>query len=158
MKLLIVAILIFASTARAQNGQTKIDWPRYQDTAVDLMQKYLRINTSNPPGNEIEAAKWFKTIFDENGIQNEIFEYKPGRANIIARIKGDGSKKPIILLSHTDVVTADASSWSVDPFSGEIRQGSIYGRGAIDMKSVGLVQLMTMLIAKQQNIPLSRDL
>jgi len=157
-KPLVILVLLFATTAQAQNGQTKIDWPRYQDTAVDLMQKYLRINTSNPPGNEIEAAKWFKAMFDQNGIQNEIFEYKPGRANIIARIKGSGSKRPIILLSHTDVVTADASAWEVEPFSGEIRQGAIYGRGAIDMKSVGLVQLMTMLIVKQQNIPLSRDL
>ncbi|PYS69886.1 MAG: hypothetical protein DMF69_15435 [Acidobacteria bacterium] len=154
-KLLVIVLLLLASTAHAQ---TRIDWPRYQDSAVDLMQKYLRINTSNPPGNEIEAAKWFKAIFDQNGIQNEIFEYAPGRANIIARIKGNGSKRPIILLSHTDVVTADASAWEADPFSGEIRQGTIFGRGAIDMKSVGLVQLMTMLIVKQQNIPLSRDL
>lgn len=121
------------------------------------MQKFLRINTSNPPGNEIEAAKWLKSIFDQNGIESEIFEYKPGRANIIARIKGNGSKRPIILLNHTDVVTADPSAWEVDPFSGEIKQGAIYGRGALDMKSLGLVQLMAMIILKQQKITLSRD-
>jgi acetylornithine deacetylase/succinyl-diaminopimelate desuccinylase-like protein len=155
--LTLFCLLIFTTAANAQNGQQRIDWPHYQDMAVDLMQKYLRINTSNPPGNESEAAKWFKSIFDQNGIQNEIFEYKPSRANIIARLKGTGSKRPIILLSHMDVVTADASAWEVDPFSAEIRQGSIYGRGALDMKSVGLIQLMTMLILKQQNVPLSRD-
>jgi acetylornithine deacetylase/succinyl-diaminopimelate desuccinylase-like protein len=88
---------------------------------------------------------------------NEIFEYKPTRANIIARLKGNGTKKPIILLSHMDVVTADPSAWEVDPFSAEIRKGSIYGRGALDMKSEGLLHLMTMLILKQQNIQLSRD-
>jgi len=153
----ISCLLLSAAVANAQNGQPKIDWPHYQDMAVDLMQKYLRINTSNPPGNEIETAKFFKSLFDENGIPNEIFEYKPTRANIIARLKGNGTKKPIILLSHMDVVTADPSAWEVDPFSAEIRKGSIYGRGALDMKSEGLLHLMTMLILKQQNIQLSRD-
>ena len=155
--LLIATVFLLSSSIYAQNGQTKIDWPRYQDMAVGLMQKYLRINTSNPPGNEIEAARWFKSIFDQYGIQNEIFEYKPGRANIIARLKGNGSKRPIILLSHSDVVTADPAAWDMDPFSGEIRDGAIYGRGAGDMKSEGLLHLMTMIILKQQNVSLSRD-
>jgi len=155
--LLVSAIVLLSSVVSAQNSEPKIDWPHYQDMAVDLMQKYLRINTSNPPGNEIETAKWLKALFDQNGIQNEIFEYKPMRANIIARLKGNGSKRPIILLSHMDVVTADASAWVIDPFSGEIKDGSIFGRGALDMKSTALVQLMTMLILKQQNVPLSRD-
>jgi len=155
--ILMVLFLLSSHTAIAQDGNRNIDWPHYQDTAVDLMQKYLRINTSNPPGNEIQAARWFKSLFDQNDIQNEIFEYKPGRANIIARLKGDGSKRPIILLSHMDVVTADAAAWEVDPFSAEIKQGSIYGRGALDMKNEGLLHLMTMLILKQQNVSLSRD-
>jgi len=76
---------LFLSVARAQDSN-RIDWPRYEDMAVDLMQQYLRVNTSNPPGNEIEAAKFLKKIFDRYGIENEIFEFKPGRANIIARI------------------------------------------------------------------------
>ena len=155
--LAVALVLLLTPIADSQNSQPKIDWLHYQDMAVDLMQKYLRINTSNPPGNEIETAKWLKSIFDQNGIENEIFEYKPTRANIIARLKGNGSKRPIILLSHMDVVTAEASAWEVDPFSAEIRQGAIYGRGALDMKSEGLIQLMTMLILKQQNVSLSRD-
>src|SRR6185295_6459940 len=113
----LLVLLLFFSATYAQNGQPKIDWPHYQDNAVDLMQKYLRINTSNPPGNEIETAKFFKALFDQNGIPNEVFEYKPTRANIIARLKGNGSKRPLILLSHMDVVTADPNSWEVDPFS-----------------------------------------
>jgi acetylornithine deacetylase/succinyl-diaminopimelate desuccinylase-like protein len=143
------------SVARAQNGG--IDWTRYQDMAVDLMQQYLRVNTSNPPGNEIEAARFFKKIFDQHGIENEIFEYKPGRANIIARLKGNGSKRPIILLSHTDVVTAEPASWEVDPFAGVIKNGSIWGRGALDMKGEGLFHLMTMILLKQEGASLSRD-
>jgi acetylornithine deacetylase/succinyl-diaminopimelate desuccinylase-like protein len=139
-----------------QNGSS-IDWNRYQDMAVDLMQQYLRVNTSNPPGNEIEAAKFLKKVFDQHGIENEIFEYKPGRANIIARIKGNGSKRPIILLSHTDVVTAEPAAWAVDPFSGIIKDGYIWGRGALDMKGEGLFHLMTMILLKNEGPPLSRD-
>src|SRR5260370_19881275 len=77
-----------------------IDWKSYQEMAVDLMQQYLRVNTSNPPGNEIAAAQFLKSILDREGVQSEIFEYTPGRANIIARIKGNGSKRPIVLLNH----------------------------------------------------------
>ena len=150
-----LTIVVLNGVARAQNGG--IDWPRYQDMAVELMQQYLRINTSNPPGNEIEAARFFKKIFDQHGIENEIFEYKPGRANIIARLKGNGSKRPIILLSHTDVVTAEPAAWEVDPFSGVIKNDAIWGRGALDMKSEGLLHLMTMILLKQEGASLSRD-
>ena len=151
-----LSLVLLSVVGRAQNG-SKIDWPRYQDMAVELMQQYLRVNTSNPPGNEIEAARFFKKIFDQHGIENEIFEYKPGRANIIARLKGNGSKRPIILLSHTDVVTAEPASWQVDPFSGVIKNGSIWGRGALDMKGEGLFHLMTMIMLKQEGATLSRD-
>jgi acetylornithine deacetylase/succinyl-diaminopimelate desuccinylase-like protein len=149
-----LGLCFLAGTARGQNG---INWPQYQDMAVDLMQQYLRINTSNPPGNEIEAARFLKKIFDQHGIENEIFEYKPGRANIIARLKGNGSKRPIILLSHTDVVTAEPASWEVDPFAGIIKNNSIYGRGALDMKGEGLLHLMTMILLKREGPPLARD-
>ena len=153
------AFLILPLFAAVSNAQTtsRINWPTYQDLAVDLMRQYLRIDTSNPPGNEIEAAKFFKAIFDKEGIQSEVFEYKPGRANIIARLKGNGSKRPIILLNHTDVVTADPSAWRVNPFSAEIVDGSIYGRGALDMKGEGLLQLMTMIILAREKAALSRD-
>ncbi|MGH9967401.1 MAG: M20/M25/M40 family metallo-hydrolase [Pyrinomonadaceae bacterium] len=161
--LVITTFMLALSSFRFEtlsNAQTvdKINWPGFQDMAVDLMRQYLRINTSNPPGNEIEAAKFFKAIFDKEGIQNEIFEYKPGRANIIARLKGNGSKRPIILLSHMDVVTADTAAWRVDPFLAEIKEGSIYGRGALDMKGEGLLHLMTMIILARERPALSRDI
>jgi len=153
--LLAALVLALPTSARAQNGA--IDWPRYQDMAVDLMQQYLRVNTSNPPGNEIETAKFLKKIFDQYGIENEIFEFKPSRANIIARLKGNGSKRPIILLSHMDVVTAEPASWEVDPFAAVIKNGAIYGRGALDMKGEGLLHLMTMILLKREGPALSRD-
>ena len=154
---MVIAALVICVVCGVGNAQNSIDWPRYQDMAVDLMQQYLRINTSNPPGNEIQTARFLKKIFDQYGIENEIFEYKPGRANIIARIKGNGSKRPIILLSHMDVVTAEPASWEVDPFSGVIKNNSIYGRGALDMKGEGLLHLMTMILIKREGPPLSRD-
>jgi acetylornithine deacetylase/succinyl-diaminopimelate desuccinylase-like protein len=125
--------------------------------AVELMQQYLRVNTSNPPGNEMAAAQFLKSVLDREGVQSQIFEYTPGRANIIARIKGDGSKRPLVLLSHMDVVTADASKWRVDPFAGQIVDRSIYGRGALDMKSEGLLQLMAMIIIAREKPHLTRD-
>ena len=152
-----VVVLAFLPILTHAQDTGRIDWPRYQDMAVELMQQYLRINTSNPPGNEIEAAKFLKRVFDQHGIENEIFEYKPGRANIIARIKGNGSKRPIILLSHTDVVTAEPGAWEVDPFSAVIKNDSIYGRGALDMKGEGLLHLMTMILLKREGPTLSRD-
>ncbi|MFL6212006.1 MAG: M20/M25/M40 family metallo-hydrolase [Pyrinomonadaceae bacterium] len=155
----IIAALCLLSAATVVHAQTPaaINWSPYQDMAVDLMRQYLRVNTSNPPGHEIEAARFCKAIFDREGIQSEIFEYQPGRANIIARLKGDGSKRPIILLSHMDVVTADPASWRVNPFSAEIIDGSIYGRGALDMKSEGLLHLMTMIILAREKPKLARD-
>ena len=153
--LFLSSVVFKAPSVHAQTA--RINWPAYQDLALDLMRQYLRINTSNPPGNEIEAAKFFKTVLDKEGIQNEIFEYKPGRANIIARLKGNGSKRPIILLNHTDVVTVDPSAWRVNPFTADIVDGSIYGRGALDMKGEGLLQLMTMIILAREKPSLSRD-
>ena len=144
------------SPLRGQSGDD-VDWPQYQDMAVTLMQEYLRINTSNPPGNEMAAARFLKSVLDRFDIPNEIFEFTPGRANIIARIKGNGTERPIILLSHMDVVTADAANWRVDPFSAEIVNGVIYGRGALDMKSEGLLELMTMIVLAREKLELSRD-
>ena len=155
---LIVLVVIFwfgQAPIKAQTQST--NWPQYQDMAVDLMRQYLRINTSNPPGNEIEGARFFKSIFDKYGIESEIFEYKRGRANIIARLKGNGSKRPIVLLNHMDVVTVDPAAWRVDPFSAEIVDGAIYGRGALDMKGEGLLQLMTMLVLARELPNRSRD-
>jgi acetylornithine deacetylase/succinyl-diaminopimelate desuccinylase-like protein len=155
----VLGVLAFSSGSElwAQTSTDKINWLGYQDMAVDIMRQYLRIDTSNPPGNEIKAARFFKSVLDKHGIQNQIFEYKPGRANIIARLKGNGSKRPIILLNHTDVVTADPSAWRVDPFSAEIIDGSIYGRGALDMKGQALLQLMTMIVLAREKPRLSRD-
>jgi acetylornithine deacetylase/succinyl-diaminopimelate desuccinylase-like protein len=137
---------------------------QYSDLAVQWMQEYLRIDTTNPPGKEMRAAAFFKKIFDQEGIENRVFEYAPGRADLWARIprsdRGPGSegKRPIILLNHTDVVTSDAAHWRVPPFSGEIKDGYVWGRGAQDMKDEGLAQLVAMVMLKREKVELDRDL
>ena len=133
---------------------------QYSDLAVEWLQQYLRINTTNPPGNEIQAANFFKKILDDEGIANRIFEYQPGHADLWARIPHTTAtaKRAIILLNHMDVVTSDPSHWKVPPFSGQMLDGSIYGRGAQDMKNEGIAQLMVMVMAKRENAALDRDL
>ena len=157
--LLITCILPATNAQTAQDGHLRsIDWEHYQAQAVRLLQDYLRIDTSNPPGNELAAAEFFHRLFDQAGIPNKVYPYAPGRANILARLKGDGSLRPMILLNHTDVVQTDPSTWRVPPFSGDIVNGEIYGRGAVDMKEEGLIQAMVLIIAAREHLPIQRDL
>lgn len=132
---------------------------QYSDLAVDWMQQYLRIDTTNPPGNEMKGAQFFKKILDQEGIENQVFEYQPGRADLWAVVPHTTAqpKRPIVFLNHMDVVTSDASHWKVPPFSGEIVNGSMYGRGAQDMKEEGLAQLVVLVMLKREKIALDRD-
>ena len=151
---------VFSATAQTpiQEHMGAIPWDRYEDQAVRLLQGYLQIDTSNPPGNELAAAEFFHRLFEEAGIINTLYMPAPGRANIYASLKGDGSLRPLILLNHMDVVRAEPKNWKVPPFSGEIVDGEIYGRGALDMKDEGLLQAMVMLIAAREHLALRRDL
>jgi len=132
---------------------------QYSDLAVTWLQEYLRIDTTNPPGNEMRAVTFYKKILDQEGIENRVFEYAPGRGDLWARLPHTTAeaKRPIILLNHTDVVTSDASHWKLPPFSGEIKDGYLWGRGAQDMKDEGLAQLVVMVMLKRERLPLDRD-
>ena len=143
------------STANIPSDRQK----QYSDLAVQWEEEYLRIDTTNPPGNEARSAAFFKKIFDQEGIENQQFDYAPGRADIWARIPHTTPKaeRPIILLNHMDVVTSDASHWRVPPFRAEVVDGAIYGRGAQDMKSEGLAQLVVMVMLKREKVPVDRD-
>lgn len=138
----------------------------YADLAITWMQDYLRIDTTNPPGNERKTVAFFKKILDQEGIENRAFEYTPGRGDLWARIPRTSSgaaaetkenPRPIVLLNHMDVVTSDASHWKVPPFSGEIKDGYLWGRGAQDMKDEGLAQLLVMVMLKREKVSLNRD-
>lgn len=132
---------------------------QYSDLAVTWMQEYLRIDTTNPPGHEMRAVDFYKKILDQEGIENRAFEYTPGRGDLWARLPHTSAqaKRPIILLNHMDVVTSDAEHWKVPPFSGEIKDGWIWGRGAQDMKDEGLAQLVVMVMLKREKVELDRD-
>ena len=133
---------------------------QYSDLAVTWMQQYLRIDTTNPPGNEMKAAAFYKNILDQEGIENRVFEYTPGRGDLWARLPHTTpqAQRPLVLLNHMDVVTSDAAHWKVPPFSGEIKDGWLWGRGAQDMKDEGLAQLVVMVMLKREKIPLDRDI
>ncbi|HSB03565.1 MAG TPA: M20/M25/M40 family metallo-hydrolase [Thermodesulfobacteriota bacterium] len=135
-----------------------MDWDQLHNEALQYLQDYLRIETVNPPGNEIEGATFFKKIFERESIHSQVFEPSPGRGNILATLEGDGSKKPILLLSHMDVVPVEKERWEVDPFSGTLKEGYLYGRGTLDNKSMGIVEMMVLLILKREKVPLKRDI
>jgi acetylornithine deacetylase/succinyl-diaminopimelate desuccinylase-like protein len=135
-----------------------MNWNQLLDEAIKHLQEYLRIETINPPGNEVEGARFFKKIFDAESIPCELFEPSPGRGNLLATLKGNGEKRPILLLNHMDVVPVEKESWDVDPFAGIIKDGMIYGRGTLDDKSMGIVEMMALLILKRERVPLKRDI
>ena len=115
------------------------------------------MDTSNPPGNEARAAEWYGKIFDAEGIPYETAESAPGRSNLVARLKGTGSEPALILLNHTDVVPVSREFWTVDPFGGVQRDGYIWGRGAEDMKSLGVAELLVFLELHREHVALRRD-
>jgi acetylornithine deacetylase/succinyl-diaminopimelate desuccinylase-like protein len=135
-----------------------MDWDQLLKEAIHHLQKYLRIDTVNPPGNEMEGARFFKNIFDAESIPCQIFEPSPGRGNLLATLKGNGKKRPILLLNHMDVVPVERERWSFDPFAGIIQDGYLYGRGAIDDKSMGIIEMMALFILKREKVPLEKDI
>jgi len=144
--------MMLVLVSAAHGADAAFDWKSLEDRAVSWLSRYIQIDTTNPPGNEIKAARFFKEIFDREGIDAHIIESAPGRGNIYAKLRGDGSKKAVLLLNHMDVVPADAKLWKEPPFSGGIKEGAIWGRGAIDNKGGGIIALMTLLALKHQKL------
>lgn len=137
---------------------SQIPWSKYGDEAVSLLQNYIKLTTTNPPGNETIGARYLKSILDDHHIHSELVWLDSSRANLIAVLKGKGIQKPILLLNHIDVVDVEKEQWSVDPFSGIVKDGYIWGRGALDMKSTAITQLMALLVIKRLGLNLDRDL
>jgi acetylornithine deacetylase/succinyl-diaminopimelate desuccinylase-like protein len=134
------------------------DWHAVGEEAIELLRAYLAIDTTNPPGNEAAGARFLADTLARAGIDSQTVESGPGRANLVARVRGDGSLGAIVLHHHIDVVYADRRFWTIDPFGGEIRDGFVYGRGAIDMKSTGILQLAAVLALRRAGARLKRDL
>ncbi len=135
-----------------------MNWDALGRETVDLCREYLALDTTNPPGNETAGARFLERVLGRDGIASEIAESAPGRGNLVARLRGDGSEGGVVLHHHIDVVYADRRYWTVDPFGGVIQDGFLYGRGAIDMKSTGILHLAAMLALKRAGVRLTRDL
>ncbi len=135
-----------------------IDWNAVHAEALDILRQYIRIDTSNPPGNERPAARFLGSLLEADGIETRYFETAPNREILYAVIPGDGSKRPFMLCNHTDVVPVETEYWTVPAFEGVEQGGRLYGRGAVDMKGFGVMQLMAALLVKRLGLPLKRDL
>ncbi|MFN2636669.1 MAG: M20/M25/M40 family metallo-hydrolase [Gemmatimonadaceae bacterium] len=127
----------------------RLDWKDAKSETVSLLQSLIRFDTTNPPGNELPLAQFLDALFRKEGIETTLIEPDRNRAALVARIKGDGSKRPVILLAHMDVVGVEKASWSHDPFAGDISDGYVYGRGAIDDKGMLAANVMTMLLVQR---------
>jgi acetylornithine deacetylase/succinyl-diaminopimelate desuccinylase-like protein len=149
-----LAIVLAAAAAGAQSAP---DWKAVEAEAIRTIQSYVRIDTSNPPGDVTKAADFLAAILEKEGVPVTRYESGPGRSIVLARLKGSGSAKPLVLLNHMDVVPTDATRWRHAPFAAEIADGNIWGRGTMDMKGLGVVQLMAFLTLKRQSVPLNRD-
>ena len=152
-----LGLLIASPATRAASPQAAPDWKATEAEAIRTIQSYVRINTSNPPGDVAKAADFLTSILEREGIPVKRYESGPGRVIVVARLKGTGPAKPLLLLHHMDVVPTDPARWTHDPFGAEIADGKIWGRGAIDMKGLGVVQLMAFVTLKRQHVPLARD-
>ena len=136
---------------------TALNWKAITAEAVHHLQALLRIDTTNPPGNELAAVEYLAGVLRVEGIDPIVLESAPQRGNVIARLKGDGSLPPLLLYNHLDVVPAEPQHWTHPPFGGDVADGFVWGRGALDMKNVTAMQLMTVLLLKRNHVPLHRD-
>jgi acetylornithine deacetylase/succinyl-diaminopimelate desuccinylase-like protein len=150
--------VVLISPIHGGTADSVFSWKTLEEEAASMLSRYVQVDTTNPPGNEIKAARFLKEIFDREGIEAKIIESAPGRGSIYARLRGDGSKKAIVLLNHMDVVPAEAKLWKEPPFSGMIKDGFIWGRGALDDKGPAIMELAAMLAIKRQTIPLKADI
>src|SRR5688572_15327655 len=150
---------LLSGTAPA--GAQSVDWTAVSRETLAHLQRMIRINTVNPPGNELGVAQYLDSTLKAAGIETHLFQPAPGRAAFVARLRGDGTRRPVIIMGHMDVVGVERAKWSVDPFAAEVKDGYLYGRGAIDDKGMLAANLQTMLLLKRYVIDaggkLSRD-
>ena len=124
---------------------------------TELLRTLIRINTTNPPGNETASANYIAQYLGKEGFKTEVIESTSGRGSVVTRLKGTGEKPSLLLLSHLDVVAANAKEWSIDPFAGEVKDGYVYGRGAYDMKSMTAIEIMVIKLLNKNHIILKGD-
>src|SRR5262245_16730945 len=135
-----------------------LDWREVTEEAVTLLRGLLRIDTTNPPGNETPAAEFLGDYLRREGLEFKLLPSREGRANLVCRLRGDGSAGgPLLLNAHTDVVPARAEAWQRGPFSGDLHEGFLWGRGAIDMKHMAAMSAVVVARLKRSGVVLRRD-
>jgi len=152
-----VVLCLLPALAAAQNPYL-VDWEEAGEEAIGYMVDLVRINSSNPPGNETKVANYVRDVLAREGIASEMYALDPDRANLVARIRGNGSKRPILIMGHTDVVGVQADKWSEDPFGAARKDGYIWGRGTLDDKDNVTASIMVMLLLKRLDVELDRDI
>jgi acetylornithine deacetylase/succinyl-diaminopimelate desuccinylase-like protein len=151
-------LCLFAFTLLAHAAEIpKLDWPAIEKETMEHFQALVRIDTADPPGNEKPAVDYLKTVLEKDGYEVKIFARDPKRPNLVTRLKGNGSKRPLLIMGHTDVVGVQPEKWTYPPFSATRNGGYVYGRGTVDDKDNLVTALMTMLLLKRNNIKLDRD-
>src|SRR5436309_5133140 len=153
LRVLIVSTLVSTSALAQQSP----DFTAAQTESVKFLGDLVKIDTSNPPGNETSAAEYIKGVLAAEGISAQIFESAPGRGNLVARLKGNGKKKPLLLMGHLDVVGVERDKWTVDPFAAIVKEGYLYGRGSHDDKGMDAANLEVFLLLHRLKVPLDRD-
>ncbi len=149
--------MLLAFSVPAAFAQKPIDWKAVNAETFNYFTSLIKINTSNPPGNETLAAKYLQGILEREGIPTKLVGANPNRLSLIATLKGNGTKKPILVMGHTDVVGVQREKWTHDPFGAELIDGYIWGRGTIDDKDLVVGSLMTILLLKRSGVKLDRD-
>jgi acetylornithine deacetylase/succinyl-diaminopimelate desuccinylase-like protein len=150
---LAAAVLAIASTA----AQPQPDWTAIDAETMQHFQALLRFDTTDPPGNEKPAADYVRQVLEKEGIPAQVFALEPHRPNVVARLKGSGAKRPLLIMAHTDTVNVDPKKWTHPPFAAVRDGGHVYGRGTVDDKDNVAAALMIMLTLKRRNVPLDRD-
>ena len=157
MKMVSGLLLFLCSLASLAADEYLVDWDDVALQSASQLTSLIQIDTSNPPGNETAVAKYLQAVLGTEDIPSELYALEPERANLVARINGNGSKQPLLIMGHTDVVGVQREQWSEDPFSGVIRDGFIYGRGSLDDKDNVTAGLIVMMLLKRFEVPLDRD-
>jgi acetylornithine deacetylase/succinyl-diaminopimelate desuccinylase-like protein len=157
LSLLAVALCIGSAHAQQSSQQPGLDWASIDEETLLHFQTILRIDTSDPPGVEKPLSDYLVSVLQAEGIEVEVFSLEANRPNVVARLRGNGSKRPLLLMAHQDVVNVDPEKWVHPPFRANREGGWIYGRGTVDDKDNVAAALMTMLLLKRQGIELDRD-
>lgn len=154
LRLALLALVLGSASAHAAAAP---NWSAADEETLRHFQTIVRMDTSDPPGGEKPVADYLKSVLEKEGIEVQLFSKDPNRPNVVARLRGNGSKKPLLLMAHTDTVNVDPTKWKHGPFSAHREDGYIYGRGTVDDKDNVVAKLMVMLQLKRSGVQLDRD-